>query len=154
MVTGRVPFTANTPIEVCLKHLTETLPQIAQLAPDLPKSFAHLIHLMLEKDPTQRPQNGNEVSQLLAAIERELDLLEAPTETLGCPHQQANRSSLCQVETTLAAFELAGFSKISCCNLPPARVAFLLESWYRLVRRAVADYDGLVDRCVADRVTT
>src|SRR5205085_620308 len=55
---------------------------------------------------------------------------------------------------TLVAFELVGFSNSSCRNLPPTRVAFLLASWYRLVRRAVNDYDGIIDRCVADRVTT
>src|SRR5205823_5082798 len=106
----------------CLKHLTETLPQLSLLAPGLPKSFAHLIHWMLEKDPMHRPQNGNEVGQSLAAIETELDLLDTPTETLVLRRydQQACKSSLCQVQITLAAFELAGFSNISCRNLPPA----------------------------------
>lgn len=156
MVTGRVPFTANTAVEVCTKHLTEPLPDIAPLAPGLPKSLAHLIERMLEKDPIRRPKNGKEVVDSLAAIEEELDLAERPTEILQpISHPpKVGESSFYEAEITLAAFELVGFSRNTCRNLHPARVAFLLETWYRLVQRAVSEHRGLVDRCVGDRVTT
>src|SRR5205085_7457021 len=155
MVTGRVPFTANTAVEVCMKHLSAPLPQIALLEPGLPKSFANLIERMLEKDWTHRPKNGKEVADALATLEPEINLATQPTERLPTSRhfQRGSESLFHETEVTLAAFELVGFSKITCRNLHPARVAFLLETWYRLVRRAVNDHDGILDRCVADRVT-
>ncbi|HET9531885.1 MAG TPA: protein kinase [Blastocatellia bacterium] len=156
LITGRVPFTADTAIALLMKHVYEPPPPILDLAPNVPQELAELIGYLLEKSPSQRPQTGKEVLLSLSSIQKKLELSEQPTDLL---HPEKRRpeegaSYLDELEITLACFELVGFSRETCQNLLPARVAFLLESWYRLVRQAVYGSGGIVDRYVADRVTS
>jgi serine/threonine protein kinase/photosystem II stability/assembly factor-like uncharacterized protein len=67
MVTGRVPFDAETPFGVVLKHLTEPLPLPRVLRPDLPEEVERVILKALAKDPADRYQS---MSDLVAAFER------------------------------------------------------------------------------------
>jgi class 3 adenylate cyclase len=171
MVTGRVPFTADTSAELLTKHLNESPPSIAILAPGAPKKLADLIMRMLEKDPAMRPKNGREVIDSLKIIEEILPFPDwtrmygrvvpesttvrgarAYTAASGSPGPE--ESFFEEADMTLASFELAGFSRETCRKLLPARVAFLLESWYRFVRQTLQVHSGVVDRSVADRVTT
>jgi serine/threonine protein kinase len=156
MLTGRPPFTADSVIVLLNKHLTDQPPSIDALAPGLPSSLAGLTMRMLEKDPRKRLVDGNEVFEELAAIEKEQEFPHNrfPADGFATTLPYLSGSSFHAAEVTLASFELAAFSKDTCSKLPPARVAFLLESWYRLVLRAVTGSGGLVDRLVADRVTT
>lgn len=156
MFTGRVPFTADTPVGLLMKHINEQHPPIIDLAPNLPEPLADVVKRMLEKDPSRRPANGNEIVRLLTDFQSKLKLPEQ-TEKINPSKESGGsepRSYFDEMEITLACFELVGFSRETCQNLLPARVAFLLESWYRLVRQAVHENGGIVDRYVADRVTT
>lgn len=65
MVTGRVPYTGDTPMSVILKQLNEPLPSPRDLRPDLPESLVQLIEKALAKDPAERFQSAEE---FLAAI--------------------------------------------------------------------------------------
>jgi serine/threonine protein kinase/photosystem II stability/assembly factor-like uncharacterized protein len=67
MVTGRVPFDAETPFAVVLKHLTEPLPLPRALRPDLPEEVERVILKALAKDPADRYQS---MSDLVAAFEQ------------------------------------------------------------------------------------
>jgi ligand-binding sensor domain-containing protein len=54
MVTGRVPFEADTPLAVILKHLNEPLPLPSSLKPDLPPSVERVLLKALAKQPDDR----------------------------------------------------------------------------------------------------
>lgn len=54
MVTGRLPFDADSAIAIALKHLQEPVEDPRTYAADLPDSIRHIILKALEKDPEQR----------------------------------------------------------------------------------------------------
>jgi len=67
MVTGRAPFTGETPLSVALKHKNEKAKDTREVNPLVPESLARLIARLLEKDPARRLQSADEV---LAELER------------------------------------------------------------------------------------
>ena len=54
MVTGRRPFTADTPAAVLIKQMQDPLPRPQTLAPDLPDQAEQLLYKALAKDPHDR----------------------------------------------------------------------------------------------------
>ncbi|PYS88906.1 MAG: hypothetical protein DMF64_19165 [Acidobacteria bacterium] len=157
MVTGRVPFTANSAYKILSKHIHEPPPPIIDSAPGVSRSFADLIERMLAKDPARRPQNGTEFELALAACEQEIKGARAEMGAESAPVRPApaaSESLLEELEVTVACFKLVDFSVDLCQTLLPGRIAFLLESWYRLVRQAVYERGGVVDRYVGGKVTT
>ncbi len=54
MVTGRVPFSGETPIAVYWKQIREQPTPPSRLQPDLPRSIEQIILRSLEKDPSRR----------------------------------------------------------------------------------------------------
>lgn len=58
MLTGRVPFDADTPFAVVLKHINEPLPPPHTMRPDLPEAVERLMLKALAKDPDDRFQTA------------------------------------------------------------------------------------------------
>ena len=54
MLTGRVPFTANNPMALLMKHVAEPPRPIAELRPDVPLAMARAIERALAKSPDDR----------------------------------------------------------------------------------------------------
>lgn len=65
LLTGRLPFTGTTPLEVALKHRQERTPAVASLRSDAPPALATLAERALAKTPEARPRDGRELSALL-----------------------------------------------------------------------------------------
>jgi serine/threonine protein kinase len=88
MVAGRVPFVADTPLAVILKHLGDPLPLPSSLKPDIPASIEQVILKSLAKDPDDRFAN---TSAFVSAWKRALTGMEtmsaasAPTERMPDP---------------------------------------------------------------------
>lgn len=57
MVTGKVPFDAETPLAVAIKHLSEPLPLPRHIKPDLPEEVERVILKALAKNPDDRYQH-------------------------------------------------------------------------------------------------
>ena len=62
MVTGQVPYEAETPLAVLLKHITEPLPLPRQVKPDIPEPVELVILKALAKEPADRFQSANDVA--------------------------------------------------------------------------------------------
>jgi serine/threonine protein kinase len=60
MVTGRVPYTAETPIAVVFKHIQDPLPSARKLNPYLPESVELVLLKVLAKNPDDRYQNAED----------------------------------------------------------------------------------------------
>lgn len=60
MVTGRVPFTADTPLAVILKQISDPLPPPTTIKPGLPASVERVILKALAKNPGDRFSNTAE----------------------------------------------------------------------------------------------
>ena len=61
MATGKVPFDADTPVSVALKHMQEDPVEPIELNPNLPNSVNKIIMKALKKDPTLRYQTSTEM---------------------------------------------------------------------------------------------
>lgn len=54
MLTGDVPFRAQTPLEVMMAHSSTPVPDITEVRPDLPAGIEAVIWRILAKDPAER----------------------------------------------------------------------------------------------------
>ncbi|MFN8015917.1 MAG: Stk1 family PASTA domain-containing Ser/Thr kinase [Acidimicrobiia bacterium] len=61
LATGAAPFTADTPIAVAFKHVSEKLVPPSVRNPDIASDFEKIICKCLEKDPDKRYSNANDV---------------------------------------------------------------------------------------------
>jgi tetratricopeptide (TPR) repeat protein/predicted Ser/Thr protein kinase len=82
MVTGRVPFDAETPFAVVMKHVTEPLPLPRNLRPDLPEAVELVILRALAKDPADRYQS---MRDLVTALDQAVSSAPAEVRTTQLP---------------------------------------------------------------------
>jgi len=61
MVTGKLPFNADTPVSVALKHMQETPKEPIELNPEIPKSINDIIMKAMQKDINLRYQTATEM---------------------------------------------------------------------------------------------
>jgi len=71
LVTGRKPYTADTPMAVVLKQSTEPLPRPTDFVKDLPESIEKLLIKALAKNPDDRYQDMAGFTAALEGLERE-----------------------------------------------------------------------------------
>ncbi|MCI8383897.1 MAG: Stk1 family PASTA domain-containing Ser/Thr kinase [Clostridia bacterium] len=61
MVTGKVPFDADTPVSVALKHMQEEPEEPIEINPNVPTAINKIIMKALQKDMTLRYQSATEM---------------------------------------------------------------------------------------------
>ena len=61
MVTGKLPFDADTPVSVALKHMQEKPKEPIEVNPNVPKAVNKIIMKALQKDPNLRYQSATEM---------------------------------------------------------------------------------------------
>lgn len=72
LVTGRLPYDAETPLAVILKHLNEPIPSARRYNPDLPEAVDAIILKLMAKDPADRYQNASALIIDIEAVEETL----------------------------------------------------------------------------------
>ncbi len=79
MATGRLPYDADTPLAVILKHVNEPIPTPTDLNDDIPDAIQGAITKAMAKEPEERYQSANELIKELqeAAATSDLDLASA-----------------------------------------------------------------------------
>jgi formylglycine-generating enzyme required for sulfatase activity/tRNA A-37 threonylcarbamoyl transferase component Bud32 len=73
LLTGRVPFEADSPVAVLSKHVYETPPPPRSINPDLPPAADALLARALAKNPAARYQSAAEMSSALLGLIGQLD---------------------------------------------------------------------------------
>jgi serine/threonine-protein kinase len=74
MLTGNVPFTGDSPVEIAMKHLSATPEPLTATRPDIPKSLEMVVLRALAKDPAARYQSADEMDADLERIGRGLNV--------------------------------------------------------------------------------
>src|SRR5947207_7251714 len=59
MLTGRLPFPAEEPMELVAMHRDAPPPHVSAFRPDAPPELARLADTCLVKDPRDRPPDGS-----------------------------------------------------------------------------------------------
>lgn len=73
MVTGKLPFDADTPIAAAMKHVSEQVPLPVTFNPDVPQSLQTIILKALAKDPNQRFQSAKAMAAALQRVDLSAD---------------------------------------------------------------------------------
>jgi len=68
MLTGQVPFTGDTPLEIAMKHLSEVPTPPSELRPEVPHDLDSVVLRALAKEPGERYQSAEEMDADLARV--------------------------------------------------------------------------------------
>jgi beta-lactam-binding protein with PASTA domain len=68
MLTGQVPFTGDTPLEIAMKHLSEVPTPPSELRPEVPHDLDSVVLRALAKEPSERYQSAEEMDADLARV--------------------------------------------------------------------------------------
>src|SRR6058998_3963748 len=70
MLTGNVPFTGDTPVEIAMKHLSQVPEPPSKLRSEVPHDLDAIVMRALAKDPDQRYSSAEEMDADLARVAR------------------------------------------------------------------------------------
>ena len=60
LLTGRLPFTGDTPLSVAYQHVNTDIPAPSTLVPGIPPAVDQLVLIATSRDPARRPANAGE----------------------------------------------------------------------------------------------
>jgi serine/threonine protein kinase/tetratricopeptide (TPR) repeat protein len=86
MVTGRAPFTGETPSHVTVSILEHEPRPLARFAPDVPAEFQRIVRKCLTKKRDERYQTARDLMIDLKSLRRELDF-QSELERSATPHK-------------------------------------------------------------------
>ncbi len=112
-LTGKVPFDADTPLAILMKHINDPLPLPRKSDPNIPEPFERVALKALAKHPDDRFQTAQSMAEALLAAAREASI-QVP-ETIILPETEANQS--------IASSNVAVFSGEARQQIPDAGFA-------------------------------
>jgi serine/threonine-protein kinase len=68
LLTGQLPFTGETPLEIAMKHLSEVPKPPSALRPEVPPDLDMVVLRALAKDPAERFESAEEMDAELARV--------------------------------------------------------------------------------------
>ncbi|HEX7311911.1 MAG TPA: Stk1 family PASTA domain-containing Ser/Thr kinase [Gaiellaceae bacterium] len=80
MLTGAVPFTGDSPVEIAMKHLSATPEALSTRRADIPHALDMVVLRALAKDPAARYQSADEMDADLERVARGLGVSRATEE--------------------------------------------------------------------------
>ncbi len=69
MLSGRKALVSNTLVELMLEHRQASPPDLARVAPHVPREVVQIVRRMMAKEPLRRPQTPRELIDRLIALE-------------------------------------------------------------------------------------
>jgi len=81
LLTGEVPFSGESPVEVAMKHLSRVPAPPSRLRPELPHDLDLIVMRALAKDPDERYRSADEMDADLARVARGLAVSPETEET-------------------------------------------------------------------------
>jgi serine/threonine-protein kinase len=86
LVTGRLPYDADTPLGIIMKHLNEPIPSVRDVVSEVPEDLEQIICRAMAKDPDERYQTAAQLAydlNLLDNTGRRQPLYDTPTRQTG-----------------------------------------------------------------------
>ncbi|MEM4724179.1 MAG: protein kinase [Candidatus Hadarchaeum sp.] len=80
LVTGTIPFDADTPIAIVLKHVNDPLPPPSGINPNVPEGLERILYKALAKSPDDRYQNIEEMIKHLNDLDTAAAAIPPPGE--------------------------------------------------------------------------
>jgi serine/threonine protein kinase len=77
MLSGVVPFNAETPLAIALRHVSEPPRPLREIVPDVPEKLEAIAHQALAKRPGDRFADANELRRAILSAGQELGLENA-----------------------------------------------------------------------------
>src|ERR687886_380967 len=74
MLTGNVPFTGDSPVEIAMKHLSAMPEPLTAKRPDVPRPLELVVLRALAKDPRERYSSADEMDADLERVSRGLSV--------------------------------------------------------------------------------
>ncbi|MGD0613528.1 MAG: serine/threonine-protein kinase [Anaerolineales bacterium] len=103
MVTGHLPFSADTPAAVLIKHMQDPLPRPRLFVPELPESVEQVLFKALAKDPKNRFPNMGVFAELLEKLSRGEEAMPAAVTQLA----DASQATVVNMHAVRAAATVA-----------------------------------------------
>lgn len=132
MLTGQGPFRATTPMSVALKHLTEPIPSILSLRPELPSGVELVLNKALAKDREMRYASPSAMAQDFQTV-----LATEIRNPIPTPPVSADAHPMTKPPTPTrqvpAAVPPARLAPAKAAPKPPARQASLASSLIKTV---------------------
>ena len=116
MLTGRVPFDAESAVSIALKHVSEAPPPMTAINPSVPPELEQVVMWALNKNPVDRPANAD---QFITALE------QARTVLVG--GERGERTASLPALASVAAGRYAAAAAVS---NPPAAAATHEPTYY------------------------
>ncbi|MEW6277501.1 MAG: PASTA domain-containing protein [Candidatus Eremiobacterota bacterium] len=82
MLTGRLPYTGDTPVQVALKHIQEPIPLPSQAQPGVPPALDGVVRTAMAKAPQDRFQSALEMDQAVDRAATGRETYSPPESTL------------------------------------------------------------------------
>jgi beta-lactam-binding protein with PASTA domain len=82
MLTGKVPYTGEAPVEIAMKHLTAVPEPPSKLRPDIPHDLDAIVMRALAKDSEQRYGSAEEMDADLARVARGVSVSQKTEEAM------------------------------------------------------------------------
>jgi serine/threonine-protein kinase len=105
MLTGSVPFTGETPMQLLFAHVQNAPPDPRTIRAELPAALAEIVLRALEKDPAKRFASGEETRDALAVAVADLEAL---------------RNAQTRVQTPVPAFSPVATARVATPQPTPA----------------------------------
>jgi eukaryotic-like serine/threonine-protein kinase len=83
LLTGRQPFTGDTPLSVAYQHVNQDVPAPSSLMPGIPAAVDQLVLAATSRDPARRPADAGEFARAVRKIRRDAGEPGGLTDAMG-----------------------------------------------------------------------
>ena len=118
LLTGRLPFTGDTPLSVAYQHVNTDIPAPSALAPGIPAAVDQLVLAATSRDPVRRPADAGEFLRAVRQVRESLAESNGLTGVMGAGVQGLTEAPWLDLDTPAAT---NGWWARS-ATLPPASV--------------------------------
>jgi serine/threonine protein kinase len=102
LLSGKPPFTGSDPLKVAMQHVTQTVPSLLTVNPEVPEALDRVIQQALERNPAKRFQSADE---LVHAFERALGTTRGEAELSVLSNNKPTQDSQITLPPTVNWFE-------------------------------------------------